>query len=514
MDQTLREVRGRSHFRLRLLIDGLIIGVVAGGVITAYRLGISTVSGWLHALLGSAGEGRVLPYLCLMVLMGAAAGLCTKFAPLISGSGIPQVSAQLAGRLRVPWWRVLPGKFIGGLLTLGGGLTMGREGPSVQIGASVGQAFGDLARRPLSARNFLISSGAAAGLAAAFNAPIAGVVFAMEELHKSFSGIVLVGATAASFASAFVGASIMGFQPVLHVAGHELLPLRDYWLILLLGAATGLSGVFFNKCILWGKALYGRLRLPWYAKGILPFALTAGFCLALPELFGSGEPMIFYPTEANPAPEHLIALYGLKLLLLVLAFGSGLPGGIFFPLLVLGSLVGNAMGQLAVAAGVLEPEFVLTLTLMAMTGHFSSIVRSPLTGILLISEMTGSFAFMLPLGIVAMTSYTVAELCHSTPVYESLQRLLPVSPQDDHTVRRSMLTEFAVEPLSQADGRTIADLEWPGESLIIAVKRGAEEIVPHGGVKLMGGDYLVLLIPAEKRGEIQERVERLTRLRL
>lgn len=514
MDQTLREVRGRSHFRLRLLIDGLIIGVVAGGVITAYRLGISAVSGWLHALLGSAGEGRVLPYLCLMILMGAAAGLCTKFAPLISGSGIPQVSAQLAGRLRVPWWRVLPGKFIGGLLTLGGGLTMGREGPSVQIGASVGQAFGDLARRPLSARNFLISSGAAAGLAAAFNAPIAGVVFAMEELHKSFSGVVLVGATAASFASAFVGASIMGFQPVLHVAGHELLPLKDYWLILLLGVATGLSGVFFNKCILWSKALYGRLRLPWYAKGILPFALTAGFCLALPELFGSGEPMIFYPTEANPAPERLIALYGLKLLLLALAFGSGLPGGIFFPLLVLGSLVGNAMAQLAVAAGVLEPEFVLTLTLMAMTGHFSSIVRSPLTGILLISEMTGSFAFMLPLGIVAMTSYTVAELCRSTPVYESLQRLLPVSPQDDHTVRRSMLTEFAVEPLSQADGRTIADLEWPGESLIIAVKRGAEEIVPHGGVKLMGGDYLVLLIPAGKRGEIQERVERLTRLRL
>ena len=127
-----------------------------------------------------------------MVLMGAAAGLCAKFAPLISGSGIPQVSAQLAGRLQVPWRRVLPGKFIGGLLTLGGSLTMGREGPSVQIGASVGQAFGDLARRPLSARNFLISSGAAAGLAAAFNAPIAGVVFAMEELHKSFSGVVLV----------------------------------------------------------------------------------------------------------------------------------------------------------------------------------------------------------------------------------------------------------------------------------------------------------------------------------
>ena len=126
MDQTAREVQGRSHFRLRLLIDGLVIGSVVGGVITVYRLGISAVNGWLRALLGSAVEGGPFPYLCLMVLMGAAAGLCAKFAPLISGSGIPQVSAQLAGRLQVPWRRVLPGKFIGGLLTLGGGLTMGR----------------------------------------------------------------------------------------------------------------------------------------------------------------------------------------------------------------------------------------------------------------------------------------------------------------------------------------------------------------------------------------------------
>ena len=143
----------------------------------------------------------------------------------------------------------------------------------------------------------------------------------------------------------------------------------------------------------------------------------------------------------------------------------------------------------------MEPQYVSSLALMAMTGHFSAIVRSPLTGILLISEMTGSFAFMLPLGLVAMTAYVVAEGFRSEPIYESLQKRLLSSAASDHERARSasardrMLVEFGVENLSPADGRTIAEILWPEDSQVIAVKRGSGEIVPSGQVRLMAGDY-------------------------
>lgn len=229
--------------------------------------------------------------------------------------------------------------------------------------------------------------------------------------------------------------------------------------------------------------------------------------------------MIFYAMGENPSPGILIGLYAAKLALLALCFGSGLPGGIFFPLLVLGSLVGNVFGQAAASAGLMEPQYVTSLALMAMTGHFSAIVRSPLTGILLISEMTGSFAFMLPLGLVAMTAYVVAEGFRSEPIYESLQKGLLSSSSDafGHEAARSasprdrMLVEFGVENLSPADGRTIAEILWPEDSLVIAVKRGSDEIVPSGQVRLMAGDYLVVLIPRGAMREAQELLENLTK---
>jgi H+/Cl- antiporter ClcA len=215
---------------------------------------------------------------------------------------------------------------------------------------------------------------------------------------------------------------------VLHAGGLISFPLRHYWLLIVLGVITGLSGVLFNRCILLGKAMYEKLlprnKYTWLLRGVIPFSVVALICLAFPRLLGSGEPMIFITSGANPPLSELLTLYAAKLALLTLCFGSGLPGGIFFPLLVLGSLVGASAGTLAVQCGVLEAEYVFALALMAMAGHFASIVRSPLTGILLVCEMTGAFAHILPLGIVAMVSYGVAEQMRSEPIYESLQKLL------------------------------------------------------------------------------------------
>ncbi|MGI6077335.1 MAG: ClC family H(+)/Cl(-) exchange transporter [Fastidiosipilaceae bacterium] len=509
MSQTVKEIANRSRLHLNLLWEAALVGVVVGIIVTLYRLGIQFISDRIITLMGIAAgsfANKVI-FVGVMLIFGVLAGLCYRLSPLISGSGIPQVAAQLGGHLQSKWQSVLPFKFIGGLLTLGGGLTLGREGPSVQIGASIGQGCSDLLRRPISERRYMIVGGASAGLAAAFNAPIAGAIFALEEMHHHFSPRALISAMTAAFSANFIAGLVMSDQPVLFFDHVAPLPLKHYLTVVLIGIVTGFSGVLFNRCILWGKKIYQRLRLHWVLTGIIPFLIVAICGLILPDLFGSGEHLIFLPVEGGYNFGYLLMLFVVKLILLTVCFCSGLPGGIFFPMLVLGSLCGHGIGLLLADAGMIETQYILTLSLMAMAGHFSSIVRAPMTGLLLVSEMTGSFANMLPLGIVSLVAYIVAEACKSEPIYISLEKQLPLSagPEALYDTNERMLMEFAVENNSYVDGRKIADVCWPTDFMLVAVRRSGKEITPTGSLELKAGDYIVaLFIRQDMAGVVDE----------
>ena len=524
---TKKELLSPQSFKLHLLGESLIVGVAAGLVISLYRFGISRLNQAMQSFLGQAADQltSLLLFAGALLIGALVAGFCYQKEPLISGSGIPQVSAQLKGRLRPAWFKVLFYKFCGGLMTLGGGLTLGREGPSVQIGAALGQGLGDLMRRPHLERRYLIVSGAGAGLAAAFNAPIAGVIFALEEMHRHLSSFALVSAMVASFTANYMAGLFYGQHPVLFFTDVKALPLHFYPVILLTGLLVGLSGVLFNKLIMLGKGLYARLHLPPLLAGLLPFAVVGVACCIWPVLFGSGEHLIFLPVEGFKPLPQIVILYLTKLLLLVICFGSGLPGGIFFPLLVLGSLVGQGTGLVLQQAGLFPTELILTLSLMAMAGHFAAIVRAPLTGIILISEMTGSFANMLPLGLISLIAYLTAELCHSEPIYESLEKALhrptkpPFSSTDSPGAKAGTsgngrsLAEFPVEPNSPADGQLVARLTWPANLILVAVRRGSEEFIPKGDFRLQAGDYLLALYEQSETTAIRQAVLALTKTR-
>ena len=495
-----KALKGLEHLRVRLFLSSLLVGALCGVVISLYRVGIRVVSGFMLTLVkrGHADLSSALLTLLVFAAMGVLSALILRAEPNISGSGIPQISAELSGRLNQRWQRVLPLKFLGGLLSLGGGLTLGREGPSVQVGGSVGAAVAQLLRRPQSEKDFLVTGGAAAGLAAAFNAPVSGVVFALEELHRHFSPRVLLSAMTAAFVSDFVSANIFGFQPVL--AFHQVLPvpLQQYGVLLMMGVLAGLSGIVFNRGILLSKSLYARIRrCSWLLRGLIPFVLTGIVLLIVPDLFGSGEELIFLPAHGNLPPAQLLGYYAIKLLLLWIAFGSGIAGGIFFPLLVLGSLLGNMSAQVLHAMGLIGPDMVLTISLLAMAAHFAAIVRSPLTGILLIAEMTGSFAFMLPLGIVCLTAYMTAEALRCTPIYESLVALLPNLQATDYQEKEGrsgrLIKEYVVAEGSSAAKRQIREIAWPRGLLIVTILRGAHELLPLADQQLMPGDFLLLL---------------------
>ena len=172
-----------------------------------------------------------------------------RWQPMISGSGIPQVEGELHGVFSQNWWKVLIAKFVGGALAIGAGLSLGREGPSIQLGAMAGKGFSRISKRIKIEEKLLMTCGASAGLAAAFNAPFAGVLFSLEELHKSFSVEVLLSTMAASVTADFISRNVFGLAPIFSFDITQNIPLDLYWVVVVLGVALGAVGGIYNFCI-------------------------------------------------------------------------------------------------------------------------------------------------------------------------------------------------------------------------------------------------------------------------
>lgn len=182
----------------------------------------------------------ILPWIISLIIIGYIVGLMVKAEPMISGSGIPQVEGVLLRKLDMTWWKVITGKFLGGVLSIGSGLSLGREGPSVQLGSAIGQGFSKIFKRINVEEKYLITSGASAGLAAAFNAPLAGAMFALEEVHKNFSPLILLSALSSALSADFIASGFFGLKPVFNFGNLASLPLQFYLYIILLGIILGI----------------------------------------------------------------------------------------------------------------------------------------------------------------------------------------------------------------------------------------------------------------------------------
>ena len=332
----------------------------------------------------------------------------------------------MTGKLRQNWKKVLPAKFIGGFLCLFGGLSLGREGPSIQLGAMTGQGISRILDRGKTEERYLMTCGASAGLAAAFHAPLAGVMFAIEEIHKGFSVSILISVMTASVTADFISSYIIGLDPVFAFRLDEFLPQRYYGLLLLLGVIVGVAGGFYNWAMLKVQELYKKPKCLDETGRLLIAFLTAGVLgLCMPEVLGSGYELIVSLTDGEMVLKTVLLVLVVKFVFSAVSFGSGAPGGIFFPLLILGAMIGGAFAMIGTQWFGLQQQYINNFVLLAMAGFFTAIVRAPLTGIVLLFEMSGSVSQMLSLSIVSVTAYIVATLLRSAPIYESLlERIL------------------------------------------------------------------------------------------
>lgn len=416
-----------NRLSMKIGVLSILTGLLVGGVVSVFRLAIPFLSGGIERLIAFGQESffHSLLFIFIFALIGLLVSWNVKKEPMIGGSGIPQVTGKLSGKLDFSWFSVLIHKLMGGILTIGSGLTVGREGPSVQMGAAIGQGVAEKSHIDKHNQKYIIVGAAGAGMAAAFNSPISGIMFALEELLKKTSRRGFLSSSLTIITATLVSIALLDNTITITIPISLNLPGKDYPYLILLGILLGLSGVFFNKVILLGKHLYAKWSVSNTVKCVFPFVVTALFLLWDPRLLGSGEHFILMPFDQNVSLLTILYFYLIKLFLLALAFSSGLPGGIFFPLLALGSLAGNLVGTSLMAGGLIDQNTLLVFTVIAMAAHFAAIVRAPLTGIFLILEMTGgSIHYLLPVALVTFIAYFIAELLNSEPIYESLLAIM------------------------------------------------------------------------------------------
>ena len=504
------------RFPVLLIGEGLLVGGIGGFVVVLYRMALDVAGDWLDGILAYAGQTpwRMAGW---FVVLGALAWLVSRLVswePLISGSGIPQLEGEMAGKLEQKWYRVLPAKFLGGFLCLLGGLALGREGPSIQLGAMAGKGISRGLDRGKTEEKFLLTCGAGAGLSAAFHAPLAGVMFSLEEVHKNFSVSALLSVMTASLTADFLATAVLGTDSIFQFAITRELPVHFYWMVLGLGVVLGVLGAFYNWFTLKVQSLYdratflnstGKILIPFFCAGVLGF--TA------PELLGSGHDLIEKLTSVDMLLGTAVFLLVGRFLFSAVSFGSGAPGGIFFPLLVLGGYMGGIFAMAGIRLWGLDPVFLNNFVLLAMAGYFAAVVRAPLTGIILIFEMTGTLTQMLSLSVVSIVAYVTATLLGSRPIYESLldRLLLRRGEKPPKEQGEKMLMHFAVSRGSRIEDLTIGEVRWPENCLLVAIERGSQEIIPRGKTRLLAGDVIVTMTDERDEARIHDEMEELCR---
>ncbi|WP_188043277.1 ClC family H(+)/Cl(-) exchange transporter [Changpingibacter yushuensis] len=406
--------------RWRIARNGILAGLVAGGVASLYRFCIEEAGSAAVTAYDFVGRHplAVLAWGGAAAAMAVAVWLLLKWEPKASGSGIPQVKGFLVGRLGMRPVPVVVTRFLGGTGGALFGLSLGREGPSIHIGAAVAKLLSRPLRATREEEDHLVTSGASAGLAAAFNAPVSGILFGIEGLHRSFSPLVIASASTGALAAGAVSTLLFGSHPILQFGTLPELPLSGLWMVLPLGILTGGVGALVNRILLKSQGL-ARLPGPTSMMIALAVALVAG--IVLPQVLGGGESLIGWAEQAATGAGFVALLLLAKIAFTAVSFGSGIPGGIFMPILAIGTLTGAGYSLVIEAWGAPAGNQAI-LAVCGMAGLLAASVRTPLTSILLTAEMSGSLSHLLPVAVVVILAVFTADALRVPPIYDALLR--------------------------------------------------------------------------------------------
>ena len=495
-----------AWFGLQIVFTGGLTGLFAGIVITFYNILCEMAEDFSRGYYDFfRREPAFIPLLFAALFLGAVViGGTLRALPFIRGSGIPQTEGAMRGLMRFAWFRTLTGMFAASLFTVFMGLSAGAEGPSVIMGGACGAGVGRAFRRNIIARRYELTAGACAALAVAFNAPVTGLAFAFEEGHRRFTPEVFL----CSFASVItavvtrnvlrwaLGLSTGAVFTTFSFSADAAADGMFYLYVLLTAAVCALAGAAFYYLLLLVKKLFGKIGF-WKGMGrmLIPFLLAGAAGLITVNVMGGGHAFIeslgsgasgVVSVFSLPLWATLLIVAVLKFAVTLVNMGAGVPCGAFVPMLAIGAGLGALMSLACRAMG-MDPAYSDALILIAMSAFFTSVVRAPVTGIVMAVELTWSFAFALPLVAGVAVGYAIGAVLRVQPLYDRLledqlqEAALPLSP---------VSARFCVRGNCMAAGRSVRDILWPAGVRACTVERGGQMLVAEGGRRLAEGDVV------------------------
>ncbi len=491
------------------LLYGCITGIFCGVIVTLFSVCARIVCSFAFELY--ALDRTPLLCICIVTLVL----LCCLIAAIIQtlctdsrGSGIPLAEAAARGMLKVKWLRTAAALIAGSLVSFACGMPLGSEGPSIGVGGLIGEGIGATCKKPAELKRYLITGGASAGLAVAFNAPLTGVAFALEETHRRFSPGILLAAFSAVVPAVIVsqlmfyglshdaylyslgirqGAAVLPFLKQTEYGGGMIM-LKVCVAAAVCGGLIALVAAAFNLAVFTVGKYIGRIKSA--TLRLLPaFALTAVIGLSLGETVGTGE-ATFAETDIYTATWLLITLLVLRFVMTATASGAGATGGLFLPMIAIGGLFGTLAAKASIACGI-DSAFAPNIIMLCISAFFAASARAPISAIAMAVELTSSFANLLPCIVAVAVSTAVAAAFRASPIYERMMEDL-YSKAHTADIGGNVTVTGIVPPDSFICGKRIRDILWPYNSLVTSLVRGDTDIVPDGETEISAGDKLTI----------------------
>lgn len=510
MKAFFKKIGNKAGGSVQIVLVGGLTGLFAGVVVTLYNLLASMTEEFASGYYGFFRDNPAfVPLLFLALALGSVViGGILKFMPLIRGSGIPQTEGATRGLIHYKWWQVLPATFAASLFTIFMGLSAGSEGPSLTIGGACGYGTSDLLKRNAMVRRYQITGGACAGLAVAFNAPLTGMAFAFEEAHKRFTPEVFICA----FSSVIVAVltrnllrPLMGFSvdAVFFTFGFAVDPadFTFYLYVLFASLVCSLVAVGFYFLLFFSKRMFRKITF-WKGIGkmLVPFLAAGAFGLITVHAVGGGHAFIaslgsgaegLERVFSSPLWATLLIVVVLKIIATALNVGAGVPCGIFIPMLAVGAGLGGLLNLVCVQAG-MNPAYADALIMICMSVFFTTVVKAPITGIVMVVELTWNFTFLLPAILGVATGYIIGFLFRTEPLYDKLLDDI-LEERNEGEVKRRLTVRLRVLAGSISAGRTVRDVLWPAGARITELEHNGKTIAPDGNSDLREGDILTVV---------------------
>lgn len=434
-----------------------------------------------------------------LIGFGALMALLHKKIPECKGGGIPRSEGVLRGVLSFRWLKTLVGTFFGSMISFLCGVPVGSEGPAVLMGTSVGCMCGSISKNKTTWNRYIMTGGAGAGFAVATGAPLSGILFALEEIHKRFTPMLVLTVSVSVVSATYINRLLCSFfgmdAALLHIEPIGSMKLGYVGYLFLMGVIIALAvGIFDISISVFGKMTkrFGKiLNAP--VKLILFFVITGILCFTFSDAVYSGHDVIIESAFHSPSVWLLVILVTVRLLMMLFVTDSGATGGIFIPTLAIGALVAALISKLLVAIG-LPAEMSAAFVLLGMCAFIGGTLRAPLTASVLFLELTGQFTDLFYVAAVIFTVNFITEMLNQKPFYDiALENM--EHAQNKGRVPRIAHFEMIISDGAFVIGKAVRDIMWPPSSVVISITRADEkkqDMDNDGEKRLYAGDRLVV----------------------